>query len=81
MTNFKNLHAGEEVNTKESQVKMIKGLTVEELINELKMFDGKKLVYIDDTESGELVGIRRVYDIKSTTRKEYHEQVYLGMLD
>jgi prefoldin subunit 5 len=76
-----NLHAGEEVNIKEAQVKLTKGLTVEELINELQTFDDKKLVYIEDTESGELVGIRRAYDIKSTMEKEYHEQVYLGMLD
>lgn len=76
-----NLHSGEVVNVKEAQVKLMRGLTVEELINELQTFDDKKLVYIEDTESGELVGIRRAYDIKSTMEKEYHEQVYLGMLD
>lgn len=56
-------------------------LTVDEVIEQLKRFDGKKLVYVDDMESGEVVGVRGVYRIESITRDDIDGQVYLGMVD
>lgn len=62
----------------------VKRLTVKELIEQLQEHDGEKIVFVDDTMDGELVGIRGVYRINSNddkTEKDLNGHVYLGMVD
>ncbi len=62
----------------------MKKLTVKDLIEQLKKFDGEKTVYVDDTADGEMVGVRGAYGIEaenSISMSELHGHVYLGMVD
>lgn len=62
----------------------MEGLTVKELIAQLQRFDADKIVYIDDTLEGEMVGLRGAYGIEaenSVSQKHLDGHVYLGMDD